>query len=437
MKKSEIVDQVIGCFFYPDYPYSSLKLAVIDIIKSYDKSTLYELCFEIDLVIKEAKTEEQLRKILVDVYCFWHNPQSDYIGLNSYTEFLLYIRKFVWDYLQKGGMERLEALRYCLAVEFDKYFEEYSGKKELAVIRIMWDESDYLFKLCSEIDTLIKETKTEENLKKVLLEIYYLNVTPQTPGIDLSSYTELLLYIKNYIMSYLERGGKNRLCYLFRLLRCYLHLNFENSDTDKQVAVKEFIQSSKVHEIEKLNNEIETLLQKVDNEAQLEKILIDIYFVKVPTQSPRIKLHSYTHLLLYIKNHVWDYLQKGGKDRLDLLYFVFRNEFNSDFIDCNFDKQKALQVTINRSKEDDLFKLTCEIDYLLKQTKSEENLKNILCDVYFVEISPQIKGIELNSYTELLQYIRCEVREHLKTIGYNLLQENKYFSKEHEAAKLY
>jgi len=301
----------------------------------------------------------------------------------------------------------------------------------------MWDEPNYLLQLCSEIDTLIKQTKTEENLKKVLLEIYYLYVTPQTPGIDLSSYTELLLYIKNYVWDYLERGGKDRLPCLFWILRNYLHLNFENSDTDKQVAVKEFIQSSKVHEIEKLNNEIETLLQKVDNEAQLEKILTDIYFVKVPPQSPRIKLHSYTHLLLYIKNHVWDYLQKGGTNRLDFLYFVFRGEFNSNFIEWNYTKQKALKITINRSKEDDLFELTCEIDYLLKQTKSEENLKKILCDVYFVEISPQIKGIELNSYTELLQYIRCEVREHLKTIGYNLLQENKYFSKEHEAAKLY
>ncbi len=61
-----------------------------------------------------------------------------------------------------------------------------------------------LARICEQINYVLMYTQNEENLENLLRNKFYLAVTPQTPGINLSSQTEFLEFIRDRILEFLK-----------------------------------------------------------------------------------------------------------------------------------------------------------------------------------------------------------------------------------------
>jgi CdiI immunity protein len=115
--------------------------------------------------------------------------------------------------------------------------------------------------------------------------------------------------------------------------------------------------------------------------------------------------------------------------------FLMKNENLDDFrniIDCFFnqdfdymykDKDEAIDAIISNSFEHHQISLIKEINYILKLTENEENLDNFLYEKFRFSLTPQTPGIDMNTYTEFLEYIRDKIKAHLESKGVKINEE--------------
>lgn len=100
-----------------------------------------------------------------------------------------------------------------------------------------------------------------------------------------------------------------------------------------------------------------------------------------------------------------------------------------DMIDCYFNQEFGeiypnLGMTANGVIEDhpttDLVAIVQQTNLILENTGNEKNLENFLDETFHISITPQSPGIDMNTYTELLEYIRDKIKNHLESKGISL-----------------
>ncbi len=99
-------------------------------------------------------------------------------------------------------------LKQVLGCYFHQDFDYEYGNKEEAIIDICKGYSnEYLINIVIDINNIIKYTENEKNLGDFLYEKFHFSLTPQTPGIDLNTYTEFLENIRDKITQHLLKNG--------------------------------------------------------------------------------------------------------------------------------------------------------------------------------------------------------------------------------------
>ncbi len=112
-----------------------------------------------------------------------------------------------------------------------------------------------------------------------------------------------------------------------------------------------------------------------------------------------------------------------------------KNNFEniSEIIDCYFNQDfnymyknmdEAIEDIILNCQKANLILVINQINLLIKYTENEKNLETFLDKEYQVGVSPQTPGIDLNTYTEFLEYIRDKISQHLLENGFCLNEIN-------------
>ena len=101
----KMLKQVLGCYFHQDfdYEYSNKEEAIIDICKGYGNEDLIIIVNDINHAIKYTENEINLGDFLYEKFHFSLTPQTPGIDLNTYTEFLEYIRDKITQHLLENG----------------------------------------------------------------------------------------------------------------------------------------------------------------------------------------------------------------------------------------------------------------------------------------------------------------------------------------------
>jgi CdiI immunity protein len=97
----------------------------------------------------------------------------------------------------------------------------------------------------------------------------------------------------------------------------------------------------------------------------------------------------------------------------------FNQDFGFDYPNLN----ETIQGIIFDYHIESLASLFSEINIVLNYTESEKNLADILLNKFDIGVYPYAKGIELNTYTEFLEYIRDKIKAHLESKGVKINEE--------------
>jgi CdiI immunity protein len=92
---------------------------------------------------------------------------------------------------------------------------------------------------------------------------------------------------------------------------------------------------------------------------------------------------------------------------------MLRCYFHQDFEYQNL--EEAVNDLIKGHNLINLESICEQINYVLIYTQNEENLENLLTDKCHLAVTPQTHGINLNSQTEFLEFIRDRIFKYLKS----------------------
>jgi CdiI immunity protein len=107
----------------------------------------------------------------------------------------------------------------------------------------------------------------------------------------------------------------------------------------------------------------------------------------------------------------------GNMKNLEMLEQVLGCYFHQDFEEEYGNIHAAIQDIIRGHDINDLFILCDQINYILEHLENEENLKEFLISNYQIQVNPKVGGDNINTYTELLEYIKNKIEIHLESKG--------------------
>ncbi|MBX9837346.1 MAG: hypothetical protein K2X69_03415 [Silvanigrellaceae bacterium] len=101
----ENISEIIDCYFNQDfdYMYKNMDEAIEDIILNCQKANLILVINQINILFKITENEKNLGDFLYEKFHFSLTPQTPGIDLNTYTEFLEYIRDKITQHLLENG----------------------------------------------------------------------------------------------------------------------------------------------------------------------------------------------------------------------------------------------------------------------------------------------------------------------------------------------
>lgn len=101
----ENISEIIDCYFNQDfdYMYKNMDEAIEDIILNCQKANLILVINQINILFKITENEKNLGDFLYEKFHFSLTPQTPGIDLNTYTEFLEYIRDKISQNLLENG----------------------------------------------------------------------------------------------------------------------------------------------------------------------------------------------------------------------------------------------------------------------------------------------------------------------------------------------
>lgn len=94
--------------------------------------------------------------------------------------------------------------------------------------------------------------------------------------------------------------------------------------------------------------------------------------------------------------------------------------FNQDFDELHGNIENAIKDIIHEFSKKNIISLYHQISEILRLCESEEKLEGILYEVFRLSLTPQTPGIDMNTYTELLEYIRDQIKKHLESQKINI-----------------
>nr|BFD30978.1 hypothetical protein GTC16762_05960 [Pigmentibacter ruber] len=202
------LSNIFGCYLNQDYMYDKFDYAVYDIILDSNGQGLEEIINQINLLLEETKTEENLKRTLtesLDLDIFPYDPD-----INTYTELLERIRDVMLKYLAEGTNNPKYFFDKVKFNYLEKiYFSYFSKDSEVNIknIDLIIDEINKKFtiyeleSIIEEVNFLVKITITDENLEDFLKTEINFKIIPQDWG-DFNSKKELLEYMADKIYNY-------------------------------------------------------------------------------------------------------------------------------------------------------------------------------------------------------------------------------------------
>lgn len=202
------LSNIFGCYLNQDYMYDKFDYAVYDIILDSNGQGLEEIINQINLLIEETKTEENLKRTLtesLDLDIFPYDPD-----INTYTELLERIRDVMLKYLAEGANNpkyffdkvKFNYLEKMYMSYFNKDSEVNIKNIDLIIDEITKKYTIYeLDSIIEEIKFLKKITMTDENLEDFLKTQLDFDIVPQEWG-DFNSKKEVLDYLRSKIYKY-------------------------------------------------------------------------------------------------------------------------------------------------------------------------------------------------------------------------------------------
>lgn len=105
---------------------------------------------------------------------------------------------------------------------------------------------------------------------------------------------------------------------------------------------------------------------------------------------------------------------------LELLENILGAYFHQDF-DLEYkDIREAINDIIQGYNQEDLTNICIQINEILKLTGNEDKLAEYLHNEFQIQVTPKVGGDDINTYTELLEYIRNQLLEYLTTQKVNI-----------------
>jgi CdiI immunity protein len=210
----EMLAQALGGYFYQSFhqEYANKEEALLDICKGYSEEYLLKILDDIVNLINITENEDNLKNFLCKEFQLSVTPETDGINLDTYTEFLEYIRDKISHYLKLKGAKKedFEMLSHIFACYFNQDFHRMYKDKDDAIENIIMETSEqHQMLLIKEINDVLKFTEIEENLEKFLDSAFSIELGSQTDGINLDTYWEFLEYIRDKFFNHLiEQGMK-------------------------------------------------------------------------------------------------------------------------------------------------------------------------------------------------------------------------------------
>jgi CdiI immunity protein len=97
--------------------------------------------------------------------------------------------------------------------------------------------------------------------------------------------------------------------------------------------------------------------------------------------------------------------------------------FNQDFNELHGNIENAIKDIILEFSKKNIISLYHQINEILILTKDEKNLEEFLDKTFHIEVTPKVGGDDMNTYTELLEYIRDKIKAHLESKGVKINEE--------------
>ena len=107
--------------------------------------------------------------------------------------------------MEKNNFENISEIIDCyFSQDFDYMYKNMDEAIEDIILNC---QKASLILVINQINILFKITENEKNLGDFLYEKFHFSLTPQTPGIDLNTYTEFLENIRDKITQHLLENG--------------------------------------------------------------------------------------------------------------------------------------------------------------------------------------------------------------------------------------
>ncbi|WGL61027.1 contact-dependent growth inhibition system immunity protein [Pigmentibacter sp. JX0631] len=208
IEKFAELKNIIGCYLHQDYMYDKFDYAIYDVIIDWQGTGLNLVIDQINHLIEEVKTEENLKKILIDNFeldIFPNDPD-----IKTYTKLLERIRDVMIKYLAEGANNTKYFFDKVKFNYLEKIYMSYFSKDSEVNIKnidLIIDEITKKFtiyeleSIIEEVNFLVKITITDENLEDFLKTEINFKIIPQEWG-DFNSKRELLEYMADKIYNY-------------------------------------------------------------------------------------------------------------------------------------------------------------------------------------------------------------------------------------------
>lgn len=208
IEKFAELKNIIGCYLHQDYMYDKFDYAIYDVIIDWQGTGLNLVIDQINLLIEEAKTEENLEKVLTEHFHLDIFPNEP--DIETYTDLLLRMRDVMLKYLAEGANDSkyfFDKVKFnYLEKIYFSYFSKENQIKDKNIDQII-DEINKTFSIY-ELDSIIEEIKflekitlTDENLECFLKTELDFNIVPKEWD-NFNSKKEVLDYLLSKIYNY-------------------------------------------------------------------------------------------------------------------------------------------------------------------------------------------------------------------------------------------
>ncbi|MBX9839106.1 MAG: hypothetical protein K2X69_12440 [Silvanigrellaceae bacterium] len=218
LDKYKELSNIFSCYFNQDYAYDKFDYAVYDIIlDDTNKESLEKIIDQINNLMAETETEENLEKVLTIYFYLDIFPNEK--DITTYTELLKRICDIMSNYLKNGINDpnyffdkvKFKYIENIYFAHFSKNTEIKNKNIDQIIDKINTKFSiDELNLIVEEINFLEKITKTNDKLEEFLKTKINFDINPQDWG-DFNSKKELLNYISNRIYKYTFDFHMNRI----------------------------------------------------------------------------------------------------------------------------------------------------------------------------------------------------------------------------------